>query len=223
MNGLHMLGRDIKAVIFDLDGVIVSTDEFHYLAWKRIADENGIYFDREINHRLRGVSRAESLEIILERAERKFAERERLDMAERKNGLYREMIKTLTPKDRLDGVDGILSFLKEREVKTAIGSSSKNARDILGYIGLSDAFDAIADGHDIRRTKPDPEVFLIAAERLGVEPRECLVVEDARAGVEAAINAGMAVIGIGTGGFDYGFYRHAGSVGELYGFLSEAR
>lgn len=188
----------IKAVIFDLDGVIVSTDDCHYRAWKRMADEEGIYFDFVINERLRGVSRMESLSIILEKANKVYTEDEKIAMALRKNDYYREFIKELTPNDILPGVINILHSLKEKGIKVAIGSSSKNSPMILQQIGLSNFFDATADGNDISKSKPNPEVFLLASEKLGMEPKDCLVVEDADAGIEAALSAGMKVLGVGS-------------------------
>ncbi len=187
----------IKAVIFDLDGVIVSTDECHYNGWKQLADQEGIYFDKEINERLRGVSRMESLEIILERAGKKYTQEQKLEMAARKNEYYKELIKELTPDNILPGVSVFLADLKNRGIKIAIGSSSKNSPLILKGIGLDNYFDAEADGNDITRSKPDPEVFLVAAKRLGIPPENCLVVEDSEAGIDAALAAGMKVLGVG--------------------------
>ena len=189
---------EIKTVIFDLDGVIVSTDDCHYRAWKMMADEEGIYFNRQINERLRGISRMESLEIILEKAMRHYKEEEKEIIATRKNEYYKELIKELTPSDILPGVGKILGDLKEVGIKIAIGSSSKNSPIILKQIGLDAYFDAVADGNDIKNSKPDPEVFLLAASRLDIEPGMCLVVEDADAGVEAALSAGMKVLGVGA-------------------------
>lgn len=190
-------GNPLKAIIFDLDGVIVSTDECHYQGWKRLADQEGIYFDKEINERLRGVSRMESLDIVLERAEKKYTEEQKLEMALRKNDYYKELIRELTPKDILPGVSKLLAELKERRIKIAIGSSSKNSPLILKGIGLDNYFDATADGNDISRSKPDPEVFLVASKKLNLPPGNCMVVEDADAGIEAALSAGMKVLGVG--------------------------
>lgn len=187
----------IKVVIFDLDGVIVSTDDYHYRAWKVMADEEGIYFDKRINERLRGVSRMESLEIILEKADKEYTNEEKIQMAEKKNSLYRELLNELTPNDILPGVMKVLEDLKAKNTKIAIGSSSKNTPMILGKIGLKDYFDAVADGNDIKNSKPDPEVFLLAAKKLEVNSEECLVVEDADAGVEAAIAGNMKVLAVG--------------------------
>lgn len=186
-----------KAVIFDLDGVIVSTDECHYQAWKRMADEEGIYFDREINEDLRGVSRMESLEIVLKRAEKNYEDEEKAEMAHRKNEYYRKLLHHLTPEDILPGVMPVLRELKALGIKIAIGSSSKNAPFILEKIGLAHYFDAVADGNGIKNSKPDPEVFLLAAEVLGMKPEECAVVEDADAGIEAALAVCMKAVGVG--------------------------
>jgi beta-phosphoglucomutase len=186
-----------KAVIFDLDGVIVSTDDYHYRAWKFMADEEGIHFDRDINERLRGVSRMESLEIILEKAEKTYTDQEKNQMAEKKNNLYRELLNELTPKDILPGVMKVLEDLKANNIKIAIGSSSKNTPMILAKIGLDDYFNAVADGNEIKNSKPDPEVFLLAANKLEVAPEDCLVVEDADAGVEAALAGNMKVLAVG--------------------------
>ncbi|OOM70182.1 beta-phosphoglucomutase [Clostridium puniceum] len=187
----------IKAVIFDLDGVIVSTDDYHYRAWKNMADSEGIYFDREINERLRGVSRMESLEIILEKVNKEYTNEEKIQMAEKKNSLYRELLEELTPMDILPGVRKVLETLKVNNIKIAIGSSSKNTPIILKKIGLNNYFDAVADGNEIKNSKPDPEVFLLAAEKLEINPEECLVVEDADAGVEAALAGNMKVLAVG--------------------------
>ena len=187
----------MKAFIFDLDGVIVSTDGLHYRAWKALADEEGIYFDEKINDRLRGVSRMASLEIILERATRSYTEDEKVAMAEKKNSVYRELLKVLTPADCLEGVRETLAALRAKGYKLAIGSSSKNTRTILEKIGYGDYFDAISDGNNIKNSKPDPEVFLKAAEYLGIAPEDCYVVEDAEAGIEAALAGGFTAIGVG--------------------------
>ena len=204
--------KSIKAVIFDLDGVIVSTDEFHFLAWKRLADSLGIPFGRESNDRLRGISRMESLEIMLEKSSRRYSADEKCVLAERKNAWYQELLKKLKPADVLPGVADLIMALKERHVKIAIGSSSKNARAILRAIGLEDQFDIITDGNHISRSKPDPSVFTITANRLGVSPGECLVVEDAVAGVEAGLAAGMKVLAVGAAA---GHPRATRSAGNL--------
>ncbi len=192
------MNNQILGVIFDLDGVIVSTDNCHYLAWKRMADEEGIEFDRTVNERLRGVSRMESLAIILERATKAYTKDEKQEMAARKNAYYVELIGSLTADDILPGAMNVLTLLKEKGVKVAIGSSSRNTPIILKQIGLSDAFDAVADGNAIKNSKPDPEVFLLAAKLLNLSPANCLVVEDADAGIEAALAGGMRCLGVGS-------------------------
>lgn len=185
-----------KGMIFDLDGVIVSTDHFHYLAWKKMADDEGIPFDETVNNRLRGVSRMASCEIILEKASRPYTQEEKERLCEKKNALYREYLKQLSPKDVSQDVLETLKSIKSMGIKTAIGSSSKNTKFILGQIGLLDAFDEIVDGNMIAHSKPDPEVFLLAAKRLGLDPSECGVVEDAYAGVKAAKDGGFVSYGI---------------------------
>ena len=186
----------IKAVIFDLDGVIVSTDDCHYRAWKKMADEEGIYFDRKINNRLRGVSRIASLDIVLERADKKYSDEEKAALAERKNNYYRELICELTPNDILPGAADTLLKLKNSGIKIAIGSSSKNTPVILKQIGLDNFFDAVSDGNNITHSKPDPEVFLKAAEMLGISPEDCMIVEDADAGIEVGKRAGMKTFSV---------------------------
>ena len=193
----------IQGVIFDLDGVIVSTDELHYQGWKHMADTEGIYFDREINERLRGVSRMESLEIIMEKATKEYTEEQKEALATLKNDFYKELLATkLSPKDILPGVKEVLAGLKEKGVKIAIGSSSKNTPTILKQIGMDKTFDAVSDGNNIKNSKPDPEVFLIAAEWLGLKPEVCLVVEDAEAGVTAALAGNMKVLAVGSAATD---------------------
>ena len=188
----------MKAFIFDLDGVIVFTDKFHYQAWKKMADEMGIYFDETINNRLRGVSRAESLDIILERYEEPaLSQEKKAELMESKNNTYRELLGSMTPADVTDEVRKTLAELHNKGYKLALGSSSKNAKFILEKVNLLYAFDAISDGTNITRSKPDPEVFLKAAEFLGEKPTDCYVVEDAYAGIDAAKSAGMVAVGIG--------------------------
>ncbi len=189
---------NIEAVIFDLDGVIVTTDDYHYEAWKKIADQENIYFDREINERLRGVSRMESLDIILEKSSKIYNEEEKIELATRKNDYYKNLLENLTKEDILPGILETLNYLENKKIKTAIGSSSKNTIFILNKIGLIDKFDAIVDGTMIKNSKPAPEVFLQAAEKVGIKAEKCLVVEDADAGVEAGKRAGMRVLGVGS-------------------------
>lgn len=183
-------------MIFDLDGVIVSTDRFHYLAWKAIADEEKIPFDETINNRLRGVSRLDSLNVILEKANREYSLEEKNALCEKKNNLYREYLKQLSPKDVDEDVKKTLCTLKENGIKIAIGSGSKNTMFILEQVGLKEMFDAIVDGTMISHSKPDPEVFTLAAQKIGLSPSECGVVEDAHAGVEAAKKGGFTSFGI---------------------------
>ncbi len=187
-----------NALIFDLDGVLVFTDKFHYLAWKSVADELGIPFDEKVNDRLRGVSRMDSLEIILERYHGvPLTAEEKQQIAAKKNDLYRSYLATMTEKDVSDEVRATLAELKNRGYLLALGSSSKNAKYILEKVNLLSAFDKISDGNNIVRSKPDPEVFLKAAEFLGVSPATCAVVEDAKAGIDAAKAGGMLAVGIG--------------------------
>lgn len=188
----------MNAVIFDLDGVLVSTDELHYRAWSQIAQAEGIPFDRAVNDRLRGVSRMQSLGIILEQAGRGYTQAEKQELAERKNEIYRALLQTLTPDALLPGARETLGALRARGIKTAIGSSSKNAPLILRRLQIETAFDAISDGNGLRHSKPHPEVFLRAAEQLAESPKECLVVEDAQAGILAAKAAGMRAAAIGS-------------------------
>lgn len=187
----------MKAVIFDLDGVLVSTDEYHYKAWKTIADQLSIPFDEHINNQLRGVSRMESLEIILKESNQSFSADEKSKLATAKNELYRQSLQNLSEKDILPGVVETLDFLSEKGIKLAVGSSSKNAPLILERVGLTNCFDSIVDGNQIENSKPDPEVFLKAAQILEIDPIDCLVVEDAIVGVEAGIRAGMKVAAVG--------------------------
>ena len=186
------MSKEFEAVIFDLDGVICFTDEYHYQAWKAMADGIGVYFDREINNRLRGVSRMASLEIILERSDERKEE-----LAAQKNELYKKLLVQMSPADLSDEVRNGLNELRARGYKLAIGSSSKNTPFILKQIGLDGFFDAVSDGNNITKSKPDPEVFLKAAEMLGIAPEKCLVVEDAIAGADAAHAGGMKAACLG--------------------------
>lgn len=186
----------IKGIIFDLDGVIVHTDEMHYQAWKQVADRIGVVFNREINNRLRGVSRMESLEIILEGA-KPISDAEKLALSDEKNAAYKKLLQTLREEDVDSDVKMVLRELKNRHIKLAIGSSSKNAGFILEQIKLTGFFDAVSDGNNIEKSKPDPEVFLKAAEFLRLKPSDCAVVEDAYAGIDAAIAGGFYGVGIG--------------------------
>jgi len=186
----------LAGIVFDLDGVIVATDECHYQAWKRMADEEGLPFSRARNRALRGVSRLASLDLILKGARRRYSPAEKTRMAARKNRYYRELIGRLGPADILPGVLRLLRDLKKHGVKVAVASSSKNAPRILRRIGLQRFFNARVDGNAPLRSKPHPDLFLAAARRLHLPPRRCLVVEDATAGVTAARRAGMRVLAI---------------------------
>lgn len=190
----------IQAVIFDLDGVITDTAEHHYLAWKAIADELHINFTREFNENLKGVSRMDSLKLLLSQAATpvQYTDEEMTALADRKNKLYQILIETITPKDILLGVTEFTAELQRRGIKTAIASASKNAFTVINSLGLSNTFDIIVDAAKIKNTKPDPEVFLKAAELLGVEPNRCVGVEDAAAGVQAIRAAGMFAVAIGA-------------------------
>lgn len=186
-----------QGVIFDLDGVICFTDKYHYAAWKTVADKLGIEFNETINNRLRGVSRMDSLEIILEKYDGALSAREKEALAEEKNELYKKLLVKMSPADLSPEVKATLDALRAAGLKLAIGSSSKNTKFILERLGLGGYFDAVSDGTNITRSKPDPQVFLMAAEFLGLRPEECLVVEDAQAGIAAAVSGGFDSAGLG--------------------------
>lgn len=194
--------NNIYAIIFDLDGVICSTDRYHYLAWKALADRLGIPFDEQKNRLLRGVSRMESLEIILGEHSADYSEEQKVAMADEKNEIYKKFLAAMTPGDLSKEVRMTLHTLRQRGYLLAIGSSSKNTRQILNQLGLGDFFDAVADGTQISRSKPDPEVFLLAASMLGVRPENAVVIEDAQSGVRAAKAGRFRAIGIRTEGND---------------------
>lgn len=187
----------IKAIIFDLDGVLVSTDELHYRAWKALAGRLGVPFDRAKNDRCRGISRMASLDIVLEDAPTAYTQSEREAFAAEKNETYRAMLASLTPADTLEGVLPTLAELRRRGYRLALASVSKNAPLILERTGLDRYLDAVADGNCITRSKPDPEVFLKAAEKLGMACESCAAMDDALAGIEAGRAAGMLTIGFG--------------------------
>ena len=192
----------IDAIIFDLDGVICSTDRYHYLAWKELADSLGIPFDEQANQKLRGVSRMDSLAIILGQHRSEYTSQEKLVLAEKKNEIYKRYLSAMTPGDLPKDVRQTLQTLRQRGYLLAIGSSSKNTRQILNQLGLGDFFDAVADGTQITKSKPHPEVFLLAASLLGVSPENAIVIEDAESGVRAAKAGGFRTIGIRTEGND---------------------
>ena len=194
--------NDIYAIIFDLDGVICTTDKYHYLAWKALADSLGLPFDEKVNGRLRGVSRMESLEIVLGEHSADYSQEQKTALATRKNEIYKSYLSAMTPGDLSKEVRITLYTLRQRGYLLAIGSSSKNTRQILRQLGLGEFFDAVADGTMITRSKPDPEVFLLAASMLGVRPENAVVIEDAESGVRAAKAGRFRAIGIRTEGND---------------------
>ena len=210
---------DIKGIIFDLDGVLCSTDEYHYRAWKQLADELGIPFDRKINDRLRGVSREKSLEIILEKSSKSYTEEEKRRFADSKNRTYRQLLSELTKNDVPKDVTDTLLRLKKAGKRLAVGSSSKNTPLILERLEIRNLFDAVADGNDIVHSKPDPEVFLLAAKRLGLAPRDCLVVEDAESGIQAGKAGGFYTASVGEAAkLGLGDFR-LGRLGDLLGMI----
>ncbi len=185
----------LDAFIFDLDGVLTDTAKYHYQAWKRLADELGVEFNWEINHQLRGVSRRKSMEIIIK--DHDLSEEEIQAGMVRKNGYYQSLILRMSPSDVLPGALSLLKELRENNIKIGLGSASKNARTVLDAIGLTPLMDVIGDGYSVERGKPEPDLFLYVAHELGVKPENCVVFEDAEAGIEAANRAGMYAVGIG--------------------------
>lgn len=181
----------ITSIIFDLDGVITSTDEYNYLTWKEMADELGIYFDRKINEQFRGISRIDCVKIFLENYKGEKSDSLENEMSKKKNQLYQKYLKQMSPSSVSDDVKNTLNELKNRKYKMAIGSSSQNTSFILKQIGYSDFFDGVADGTQIKNSKPDPEVFLLAANKINSKPEECIVIGDAKADIEAAIAGNM--------------------------------
>ena len=186
-----------KGFLFDLDGVIVDTAKFHYVAWKKLANELGFDFTEEDNELLKGVSRMRSLDILLDIGKVELSDKEKIDWAQKKNEWYVELIGGLTKEDILPGADTFLKEAANVGIKIALGSASKNAEFILKKLEIDQLFDARIDGTHISKAKPDPEVFLKGCEALGLTPEDCLVFEDAQAGVEAARNGGMKCVGIG--------------------------
>ncbi len=201
----------IEAFIFDLDGVLTDTAEYHFLAWKRLADEEGLPFSREDNEHLRGVSRRASLDLILKG--QKVPEKKIEEMMERKNGYYRSYLETVSEKDLLPGTVDLLDRLKKKRFRLALASASKNAQTVIDKLGIGEYFEVVADGNSVEKTKPAPDLFLYAAEQLKLKPQVCLVVEDAEAGITAARAAGMHTIGIGpkerVGAADYVYHSVA--------------
>ncbi len=189
--------REIGAVILDLDGVITDTAEYHFHAWQRVAEEEGITFTREDNEALRGVSRRQSLELLLGEHIERYGEDTLEEIMDRKNRYYRNSLEQITPADFLEGAPALLAAIRSRGLKMAIGSASKNTRIVLQRLGIIEAFDVIADGYSVERTKPAPDLFLYAAEQMGVRPGQCIVIEDAASGVTAALAAEMVAVGVG--------------------------
>jgi beta-phosphoglucomutase len=189
---------NLMACIFDLDGVIVDTARYHFIAWKRLAGQLKIEFTEKDNERLKGVSRLDSLEIILEIGRLNISQSQKEEYASLKNKWYVELISRMTPEEILPGSIKFIRELKNAGIKVAIGSASKNTPLILERVGMGNMFDAIADGNVVHRAKPDPEVFLVAAKMVRVKPASCVVFEDAIAGIQAALNAGMICVGIGS-------------------------
>ncbi len=211
----NTIADQYKGIIFDLDGVICSTDEYHYQAWQSLADHLRIPFDRERNNLLRGVSRMASLDIILEKSQKTYTDAEKAAFAEEKNNTYRELLKKMSPGDLPEEVRKTLLLLREKGIAMAIGSSSRNTPFILKQIGLEGFFDAVADGNHITHSKPHPEVFLKAAEMLSLTAHECLVVEDAHAGVEAAAAGGFDCAAIGDARDDLRAKWHLSKLPDL--------
>lgn len=207
--------KNYKGVIFDLDGVICHTDQYHYKAWKKIADKLGIYFDEKVNDRLRGVSRLESFRIILENYDGAMSESQMQAYITEKNEQYRLLLREMSPADLDPRIQEMLDLLRCRGKKLAIGSSSKNARFILQRLGILEYFDAISDGNNIEKSKPDPEVFLKAAQFLNLSPACCLVAEDAKAGLLAAKAAGMDCAAIGEAVKSEPAFYHLATASDL--------
>ncbi len=185
----------IKAFIFDLDGVLTDTAEYHYQAWKQMADEEGLSFNRQDNEQLRGISRRASLDLILKG--RPLSEEKKLELMERKNSYYRAYIGAVSEKDLLPGALNLLQELQSRSYRLALASASKNARQVIARLYIASFFEVIADGNVVKKTKPAPDLFLYVAEKLHIAPPHCAVVEDAEAGIRAAKAAGMITIGLG--------------------------
>lgn len=188
----------IKACIFDLDGVIVDTAHYHFLAWKRLASELNINLTEEINERLKGVSRMHSLEIILSLGGISLSQHEKENLANKKNSWFVDYLERMAPEEIFPGVKQLIKDLRAGGIKVGLASSSKNAKTVIQLLHIQNEFDTVVDGTMITHSKPDPEIFLLAASRLGVQPENCLVFEDAEAGVEAAIAAGMKCVGVGS-------------------------
>lgn len=205
----------MKGAIFDLDGVIVDTAKYHYLAWKELAEELGFFFSENDNERLKGVSRMRSLEILLEVGGITATEEEKLEFAKRKNERYIELLQNLNKSELLEGAEEYLKSLRKDGILISLGSASKNAPFILEKLQIADLFDAIVDGNSVSKAKPDPEVFLKAAQMLGLPAEDCCVFEDSQAGIEAARRAGCSVVAIDKGGVLEDADKYVKCLGEL--------
>lgn len=194
------MSKLLQAFIFDLDGVITDTAEYHYLAWKTLGEELGIPFTREFNEELKGVSRMDSLEKILVLGNRQadFTQDEKVALATKKNEHYVRLIENISPNDILPGIKNLLSEIKEKGYKLGLASVSKNAFTVMESLGLKEEFDVIVDAATIANGKPDPEIFLTAARLLNVDPHQCIGIEDAAAGVDSIKGAGMFAVGVGS-------------------------
>ena len=188
---------ELKGFIFDLDGVITDTAEYHYLGWKKLADEEGMEFDREFNEKFRGVSRMECLDLLLEANGREVTPEERKELADRKNNYYQEYLESISSENLLEGIEEILQRVKEAGYKMAIASASKNTKIVVDKLNIEDMFDTISDGYSVKNSKPAPDLFLHTAEKMELNPKECVVFEDAKAGIDAALAANMTAVGIG--------------------------
>lgn len=188
---------EIKGILFDLDGVITDTAEYHYEAWKKLAEDLGISFDRDFNEKLKGVGRMESLDLILEHGGEELSEADKEYYASKKNDHYKTMISNITPNDLLPGILGFMEEIKSAGIKTALASSSKNAQPVIERLEITHLLDEVVDASKVERGKPDPEIFLKAAEQLNVSAAGCVGIEDAQAGVEAIKSADMFAVGVG--------------------------
>lgn len=204
-----------RGALIDLDGVLVDTAKYHYISWKRLAQELGFDLSEAENERLKGISRKRSLEILLSIGGLTVSVSQRAALAERKNQWYVERISAMDESELLPGAIAFLQELHARDIMTALGSASKNAPLILERLGIADLFDAVIDGNRVSKAKPNPEVFLLAAREIGAEPRNCFVVEDAKAGIQAAKAGGMLAVGIGNSAVLRGADRVFASVGEV--------
>lgn len=189
------MAKEIKGFIFDLDGVITDTAEYHYKSWKKLAEEESLFFNRKINEKLRGVSRMHSLEIIL--AGKEISQSKKKEWTDRKNEYYQEYLEEITKENILDDMEEKLKRVKADGFKLAVGSASRNAKKVLKHLQISNLFDIIGDGHSVEKPKPAPDLFLYIAKEIGLAPEECVVVEDAKSGVAAALEANMKTVGIG--------------------------